>query len=75
MTDNSVIIDSNIVEEVEQSFINYSMSVITDRALPDARTGLKPIHTRVLYAAYDLGLFSNKPHKKSARLIGDVIGK
>ena len=65
----------DIVEEMEQSYIDYSMSVITDRALPDVRDGLKPVHKRILYAMYELGLHNNKPYKKSARVVGDVIGK
>ena len=62
-------------QEMEQSFIEYSMSVITARALPDVRDGLKPVHRRILYAMNEAGIFPNKPHKKSARTVGDVIGK
>lgn len=69
------IIVSSIVPEVEQGFLDYSMSVITDRALCDVRDGLKPVHRRILYAADQLGLKHNKPFKKSARLVGDVLGK
>jgi DNA gyrase subunit A len=64
-----------IVKELETSFLEYAMSVIVARALPDARDGFKPVHRRVLYAAYALGMTSDKPHKKSARLVGEVIGK
>ena len=69
------LIVSSIVPEVEQGFIDYAMSVITDRALCDVRDGLKPVHRRILYAADQLGLKHNKPFKKSARLVGDVLGK
>lgn len=69
------IISQDMIKEMEQCFIDYSLSVITDRALPDVRDGLKPVHKRILYAMNDLGLTSNKPHKKSARVVGDVIGK
>ena len=69
------IFQMDIIEEMEQCFIDYSLSVITDRALPDVRDGLKPVHKRILYAMNDLGLTNNKPHKKSARVVGDVIGK
>ncbi|MDR0985907.1 MAG: DNA topoisomerase (ATP-hydrolyzing) subunit A [Mycoplasmataceae bacterium] len=64
-----------IVKELQDSFLEYAMSVIVARALPDARDGFKPVHRRVLYAAYALGMTSTKPHKKSARLVGEVIGK
>jgi DNA gyrase subunit A len=65
----------NIEDEVRQSYMDYAMSVIIGRALPDARDGLKPVHRRVLYAMYDLGNDWNRPYKKSARVVGDVIGK
>ena len=65
----------NIEEEIRKSYLEYSMSVIVGRALPDIRDGLKPVHRRVLYAMYDLKNFHNKPYKKSARVVGDVIGK
>jgi len=65
----------NIEDEVRQSYMDYAMSVIIGRALPDARDGLKPVHHRVLYAMYDLGNEWNKAYKKSARVVGDVIGK
>ncbi|MDR0825828.1 MAG: DNA gyrase subunit A, partial [Mycoplasmataceae bacterium] len=64
-----------IVKEVQTSFLEYAMSVIVARALPDARDGFKPVHRRVLYAAYALGMTSDKPHKKSARIVGEIIGK
>jgi DNA gyrase subunit A len=65
----------NIEDEVRQSYMDYAMSVIIGRALPDARDGLKPVHRRALYAMYDLGNEWNRPYKKSARVVGDVIGK
>ena len=65
----------NIEDEMRQSYMDYAMSVIIARALPDARDGLKPVHRRVLYAMYDLGNDWNRPYKKSARVVGDVIGK
>jgi len=65
----------SIVSEMKQSFIDYSMSVIAARALPDVRDGLKPVHRRILYSMNDLGMHSDKPYKKSARIIGDVIAK
>ena len=65
----------NISEEMKKSFISYSMSVIVSRALPDVRDGLKPVHRRILYAMHDLGITSDKPYKKSARIVGDVLGK
>src|ERR1051325_11597104 len=64
-----------IEEEMQQSFINYSMSVIVSRALPDARDGLKPVHRRILYAMNELGLVPGRPYKKSATVVGDVLGK
>src|SRR6188472_11098 len=64
-----------IEDEMRQSYMDYAMSVIVGRALPDVRDGLKPVHRRVLYAMYDMGNTWDKPYKKSARLVGDVIGK
>src|SRR5688500_5709186 len=64
-----------IHDEVKESFINYSMSVIVSRALPDVRDGLKPVHRRVLYAMNELGLVPGRPYRKSANLVGDVLGK
>jgi DNA gyrase subunit A len=69
------IIPINIEEEMRTAYIDYSMSVIVSRALPDVRDGLKPVHRRILYAMSDLGLSSNKPYKKSARIVGEVLGK
>ncbi|MBW1839541.1 MAG: DNA gyrase subunit A, partial [Deltaproteobacteria bacterium] len=65
----------NIEDEMRKSYMDYAMSVIIGRALPDIRDGLKPAHRRILYAMYDLGNLRNKPYKKSARIVGDVIGK
>jgi len=67
--------ENNIVNEIEKSFLEYSMSVIVSRALPDLRDGLKPVHRRILYSMYESGYTPDKPHKKSARIVGDVIGK
>ena len=64
-----------IVDELKQSYLDYAMSVIVSRALPDVRDGLKPVHRRVLYAMHELSNDFNKPYKKSARVVGDVIGK
>ncbi len=69
------IIPTIVEEEVKRSYLDYSMSVIISRALPDVRDGLKPVHRRVLFAMHGLGMFSNKPFKKSARIVGEVIGK
>lgn len=69
------IIPINIEDEMKSSYIDYSMSVIVSRALPDVRDGLKPVHRRVLFGMYQLGILSNKPHKKSARIVGEVLGK
>ncbi len=69
------IIENNIVEEVQKSFLDYSMSVITSRAIPDLRDGLKPVHRRILYSMYESGYTPDKPHRKSARIVGDVMGK
>lgn len=69
------IIPINIEEEMKSAYIDYSMSVIVSRALPDARDGLKPVHRRVLYGMTDLGLSPSRPHKKSARIVGEVLGK
>ena len=65
----------NIAKEIRDSFLDYSMSVIVSRALPDVRDGLKPVHRGILYAMYDMGITSDKPHKKSARIVGEVLGK
>ncbi|MBD7939570.1 DNA gyrase subunit A [Cytobacillus sp. Sa5YUA1] len=74
-TPKSQIKEINISEEMRTSFLDYAMSVIVSRALPDVRDGLKPVHRRILYAMHDLGMHSDKPYKKSARIVGDVIGK
>ena len=66
---------NNIVDEIEKSFLDYSMSVIVSRALPDLRDGLKPVHRRILWSMYESGYTPDKPHKKSARIVGDVMGK
>ncbi len=73
--DNNRIIPVNIEEQMKTAYIDYSMSVIVGRALPDIRDGLKPVHRRILYAMNELGLASNKSHKKSARVVGEVLGK
>ena len=65
----------DINEEMQQSYLDYAMSVIVSRALPDARDGLKPVQRRILYAMYDMGLRANSAHKKSARIVGEVLGK
>ena len=74
MQDNNLI-DVNLTSEMKTSFIDYAMSVIVSRALPDVRDGLKPVHRRILYSMNDLGMHSDKPYKKSARIVGDVIAK
>ncbi len=71
----SKVIEVNISQEMQSSFMDYAMSVIVSRALPDVRDGLKPVHRRILYAMNDLGMTPDKPYKKSARIVGDVIGK
>ena len=65
----------SILDEMKRSYLDYAMSVIVARALPDARDGLKPVHRRILYAMYENGFEWNKPYRKSARTVGDVIGK
>ncbi len=75
MASNQRIIPVSIEDEMKSAYIDYSMSVIVSRALPDVRDGLKPVHRRVLYGLSDLGLTYNKPHKKSARIVGEVLGK
>ena len=72
---NQVITESPLVQEMEDSFLEYAMSVIKARALPDVRDGLKPVHRRILYTMYESGLTSDKPFKKSATCVGDVLGK
>src|SRR3977135_679275 len=67
--------DRDIGSEMRESFMDYAMSIIVSRALPDVRDGLKPVHRRILFAMSELGMTSDKPHKKSARIVGEVIGK
>ena len=74
MQDNNLI-DVNLTSEMKTSFIDYAMSVIVSRALPDVRDGLKPVQRRILYGMNELGVTPDKPHKKSARITGDVMGK
>jgi len=75
MSDGEKLIPINIEDEMKSAYIDYSMSVIVSRALPDVRDGLKPVHRRVLFGMYELGVFSNRAHKKSARIVGEVLGK
>jgi DNA gyrase subunit A len=75
MADGEKIVPISIEEEMKSAYIDYSMSVIVSRALPDVRDGLKPVHRRVLYGMLDLGVLSNRAHKKSARIVGEVLGK
>ncbi|MDG0973546.1 MAG: DNA gyrase subunit A [Crocinitomicaceae bacterium] len=75
MAEGERIIQINIEDEMKSAYIDYSMSVIVSRALPDVRDGFKPVHRRVLYGMQDLGIVSNRPHKKSARIVGEVLGK
>ncbi|MFK8046073.1 MAG: DNA gyrase subunit A [Crocinitomicaceae bacterium] len=75
MADGERIIKINIEDEMKSAYIDYSMSVIVSRALPDVRDGFKPVHRRVLYGMLDLGVLSNRPYKKSARIVGEVLGK
>ena len=72
---NQHIVESELVKEMKDSYIDYAMSVIVGRALPDVRDGLKPVHRRILYSMYVSGLTSDKPFKKSATCVGDVLGK
>ena len=75
MADGEKVIPINIEDEMKTAYIDYSMSVIVSRALPDVRDGLKPVHRRVLYGMLDLGVLHNRPYKKSARIVGEVLGK
>jgi DNA gyrase subunit A len=75
MSERERIVKVNIEEEMKSAYIDYSMSVIVSRALPDVRDGLKPVHRRVLFGMSELGVLSNKPYKKSARIVGEVLGK
>jgi len=74
-TQNEKIIPRDIEEEVKDSYLNYAMSVIVGRALPDVRDGLKPVHRRILYAMQELNLEHTKSYKKSARIVGECLGK
>lgn len=71
----SQVLPVEITEELKQSFINYAMSVIVDRALPDVRDGLKPVQRRILFGAYQEGVLPNRKHVKSAKIVGEVMGK
>ena len=75
LLDNSRIVEHEIYDEMKTSYIDYAMSVIVGRALPDVRDGLKPVHRRILYGMHSLGITPDKPHKKSARIVGEVMGK
>ncbi len=75
LLDDSRILTTILEEEMQSSYLDYAMSVIVSRALPDVRDGLKPVHRRILYAMQEMGLYSNRPYKKSARLVGEVLGK
>jgi DNA gyrase subunit A len=75
MSEGEKIVQINIENEMKSAYIDYSMSVIVSRALPDVRDGMKPVHRRVLYGMLDLGVLSNRPYKKSARIVGEVLGK
>jgi DNA gyrase subunit A len=75
MVEGEKLIPINIEEQMKSAYIDYSMSVIVSRALPDVRDGLKPVHRRVLFGMYELGVLSNRAHKKSARIVGEVLGK
>src|SRR3990167_9081005 len=74
-TRNEKVVPVFIEQEMKTSYLNYAMSVIVGRALPDVRDGLKPVHRRILYAMHDLGMTHDKPYKKSARIVGEVLGK
>ena len=73
--DDNRIIQTDLRNEMSRSYLEYAMSVIVGRALPDARDGLKPVHRRILYAMYELGLTSGRPYRKCARVVGEVLGK
>src|SRR5713226_8723616 len=74
-TTQSLLIPVDIEVEMLKSYLDYAMSVIIGRALPDVRDGLKPVHRRILYGMYELGLTSNKPYRKCAKIVGEVLGK
>src|SRR5574339_1211797 len=73
--DVGVIRSVNIDEQMRESYLDYARSVIVSRALPDARDGLKPVHRRIMYAMYDMGIRPDSPYRKSARIVGEVLGK
>ena len=75
MAEGEKLIPINIDDEMKSAYIDYSMSVIVSRALPDVRDGLKPVHRRVLFGMHELGVRSNTAYKKSARIVGEVLGK
>ena len=75
MEQNNKILPIEIASEMKKSYIDYAMSVIVGRALPDVRDGLKPVHRRILYSMNELKLTPDKPYRKSARIVGDVLGK
>ncbi|HHX87549.1 MAG TPA: DNA gyrase subunit A, partial [Firmicutes bacterium] len=75
MSEREQVVPVSIYEEVKSSFLDYAMSVIVSRALPDVRDGLKPVHRRILYSMYEMGSTSDKPYRKSARIVGEVLGK
>ena len=75
MAEGEKLIPINIEDEMKSAYIDYSMSVIVSRALPDVRDGLKPVHRRVLFGMHELGVRSSSSHKKSARIVGEVLGK
>ena len=75
MSEGEKLIPINIEDEMKSAYIDYSMSVIVSRALPDVRDGLKPVHRRVLFGMHELGIRSNSAYKKSARIVGEVLGK
>ena len=75
LVEDQRMIEHEIQDEMKRSYIDYAMSVIVGRALPDVRDGLKPVHKRILYGMHELGVTPDKPHKKSARIVGEVMGK
>jgi DNA gyrase subunit A len=75
MAEGEKIVKVNIENQMKAAYIDYSMSVIVSRALPDVRDGLKPVHRRVLFGMLDLGVLANRSYKKSARIVGEVLGK
>ncbi|EGJ28810.1 DNA topoisomerase [Moorena producens 3L] len=75
LLENSNVIPTALHLEMQRSYLEYAMSVIVGRALPDVRDGLKPVHRRILYAMHELGLTPDRPYRKCARVVGDVLGK